>query len=72
MTVSTTYSVSGMTCQHCVNAVTEELSKLDPVDDVQVDLGAGTVTVTSEETVDREVVRAAVDEAGYDLVDDVG
>lgn len=72
MTVTTTYAVKGMSCQHCVDAVTGELSKVGSVDAVEVDLGAGTVTVTSEAPLDREVVRAAVDEAGYDLADDGG
>lgn len=69
MTVSTTYAVSGMSCQHCVDAVTGELSKLDPVEAVQVDLGSGAVTVTSTAPLADDVVRAAIDEAGYDLVD---
>jgi copper chaperone len=69
MTVSTTYAVSGMSCQHCVDAVTGELSKLDAVEAVQVDLGSGAVTVTSTDPLADDVVRAAIDEAGYDLVD---
>ena len=70
MSVTTTYTVSGMTCQHCVNAVTGELSSLDGVDDVRVDLGTGVVTVTSAQPLDENDVRAAVDEAGYELADD--
>ena len=69
MSVTTTYTVSGMTCQHCVNAVTGELSSLTGVDDVQVDLGSGAVTVTSAAPLDEADVRAAVDEAGYELAD---
>jgi len=69
MSVTTTYTVSGMTCQHCVNAVTGELSSLDGVDDVRVDLGTGAVTVTSAQPLDENDVRAAVDEAGYELAD---
>jgi copper chaperone len=69
MSVTTTYTVSGMTCQHCVNAVTGELSSLDGVDDVRVDLGTGVVTVTSARPLDENDVRAAVDEAGYELAD---
>ena len=64
---TTTYPVSGMTCGHCVSAVTEELSKLDGVTDVQVDLAAGTATVTSAQPLEDEAVRAAVDEAGYEV-----
>lgn len=69
MSVSATYNVSGMSCQHCVDAVSGEISKLEPVQAVAVDLSAGAVTVTSDAPLDVEVVRAAVDEAGYDLVD---
>ena len=63
-----TYGVTGMTCAHCVNAVSTEVAKLAGVSDVQVDLAAGTVTVTSAQPLDDETVRAAVDEAGYELV----
>ena len=69
MAVTTTYTVTGMTCEHCVNAVTSELTALDGVDDVQVDLGSGRVTVTSEAPLSDVAVRAAVDEAGYELAD---
>lgn len=67
MTITTTYAVSGMSCQHCVDAVTKEVSRLDGVADVSVDLASGSVAVTSAEPLDLEAVRAAVDEAGYDL-----
>jgi copper chaperone CopZ len=67
MSVTTTYTVTGMTCGHCVQAVTGELSALPGVDDVQVDLGTGAVTVTSEAPLSADAVRAAVDEAGYEL-----
>ena len=63
-----TYTVSGMTCDHCVRAVTDEVSKLRGVDTVDVDLGSGGVTLTSEERLDESEVRAAVEEAGYELV----
>jgi copper chaperone CopZ len=69
MAVTSTYTVSGMTCGHCVNAVTSELSALDGVEDVQVDLATGAVTVTSAAPLTDESVRAAVDEAGYELAD---
>ncbi len=69
MAVTSTYTVNGMTCQHCVNAVTTELCELDGVRDVQVDLGTGGVTVTSDTPLDQGAVRAAVDEAGYELAD---
>lgn len=63
----TAYTVEGMTCGHCVSAVTEEISQLAGVRNVQVDLGTGSVTVTSDAPLDREAVAAAVDEAGYTL-----
>jgi len=65
-----TYSVTGMTCGHCVHAVSEEVGSLDGVTAVDIALVAGgtsTVTVTSEAPVSREDVAAAVDEAGYAL-----
>jgi copper chaperone CopZ len=67
-TIESTFTVSGMTCGHCVAAVTEELSAIDGVSDVAVDLASGGVTVTSTRPLDPEAVRAAVDEAGYELV----
>ena len=67
MAVTSIYTVSGMTCGHCVQAVTSELSGLPGVDEVQVDLGTGAVTVTSAAPLTEDVVRAAVDEAGYEL-----
>jgi copper chaperone len=62
------YSVTGMTCEHCVNAVTSELSRIDGVESAAVDLTAGTVTVTGDGYTDSQI-RAAVDEAGYSLAD---
>ena len=67
--VTTTYQVQGMTCGHCVSAVSAEVGAIPGVNDVQVDLASGQVTVTSEDPLDTASVRAAVDEAGYDLVD---
>ncbi|NES30634.1 copper-transporting ATPase [Micromonospora terminaliae] len=66
-----TYTVTGMTCEHCVRAVTEELSALPGVEEVRIDLGAGTATVTSAAPLPIESVRAAVDEAGYELASGV-
>lgn len=63
-----TYRVKGMTCDHCVRAVTDEVGKLDGVKHVEVDLASGTVTVSSDGRLDDEALRAAVDEAGYELV----
>ena len=62
-----TYTVTGMTCAHCVSSVTEELTKIDGVRAVDIDLPTGAVTVTSESPVDEADVRAAVDEAGYEI-----
>jgi len=69
MSVTSTYTVTGMTCQHCVQAVTGELTALPGVDAVRIDLGTGAVTVVSEAPLGAEDVRAAVDEAGYELAD---
>ena len=61
------YTVVGMTCQHCVNAVTEEVGELPGVTEVHVDLDSVGLTVSSDTPVDDNAVRAAVEEAGYDL-----
>jgi copper ion binding protein len=62
-----TYSVSGMTCGHCVNAVETEVGKVAGVASVSVDLEAGRVTLTSDEPVDPAAVRAAIEEAGFEV-----
>ncbi len=64
---TTTYTVTGMTCGHCVSAVTEEVSQVPGVTTVAVDLESGGLTVTSEAPVDETAVRAAVEEAGYEV-----
>jgi copper chaperone len=64
---TTSYVVTGMTCDHCVHAVTEEVSGLAGVEDVTVDLTSGRLTVTSANEIPYAVVAAAVDEAGYAL-----
>jgi copper chaperone len=63
---TSTYTVTGMTCGHCVASVTEEVGELPGVTDVQVELDSGLLTVTGETTPD--AVRAAVAEAGYQVV----
>lgn len=63
----TTYRVTGMTCEHCVRAVSSEVAHIDGVTDVQVDLSSGEVIVTSDAPLDAGDVRAAVDEAGYEV-----
>ncbi len=66
--MNTDYTVRGMTCGHCVSAVTEEVTKIPGVTDVDVDVTAGRVTVWSSGPVSDEAVAAAVDEAGYEVV----
>jgi copper chaperone CopZ len=64
---TTTYQVTGMTCEHCAHAVTGELKSLDGVSDVRIDLNPGSesaVTVTSDAPLSTEAVAAALDEAG--------
>ena len=66
-TTTTSYPVTGMTCAHCVGAVTEELTALPGVTAVNVDLVAGgtsTVTITSDTPLDTDQVHTALDEAG--------
>ena len=67
MCTTENYVVAGMTCGHCVMSVTEELTAVQGVTDVQVDLASGQVRVTSEQPVSTEQVREAVEEAGYSL-----
>ena len=62
-----TWTVQGMTCGHCVSSVTEEVSAVPGADEVEVDLATGVLTVTSEQPLDDEAVRAAVEEAGYQV-----
>jgi copper chaperone len=62
-----TYAVTGMTCEHCVASVTEEVSEVPGVVGVEVDLGTGRLSVTAGEPVSRDAVAAAVEEAGYRL-----
>jgi copper chaperone CopZ len=67
---TTTYAVSGMTCEHCVHAVRTELTELAGVQDVRIELvpgGQSSVTVDSAQPLTRDEVAAAVDEAGYEL-----
>jgi copper chaperone len=64
---SQTYTVVGMTCDHCVSAVGAEVGALPGVTDVAVDLATGQVTVRADEPVSDQQVRGAVEEAGYTL-----
>jgi copper chaperone CopZ len=67
MSEQSSWTVTGMTCGHCVASVTEEISGLSDVEGVQVDLESGRVDVTSTRPLDRAEVAAAVEEAGYAL-----
>lgn len=63
----TTINVTGMSCGHCVNAVTEELTAIDGVSSVEVDLSTGAVTFESDRPIADDAVAAAIDEAGFEL-----
>ena len=65
---TSSYTVNGMTCEHCVRAVSSEVGQVPGVNGVSVDLASGRVTVTSEGPVDDAAIGAAVDEAGYEMV----
>lgn len=65
MRTTTTYDVKGMTCDHCVRAVSEEVQGVDGVDEVIVSLVDGTAVVTGD--ADPSAVAAAVEEAGYEV-----
>ena len=70
MSTTAVYDVTGMTCEHCVRAVTDEVTAISGVRDVGIDLVAGgtsVVRVVSDEPIADETVREAVDEAGYEL-----
>jgi copper chaperone CopZ len=60
------YRVDGMTCEHCVAAVTREVSAVPGVQEVEVDLSSGLLRVTGDQ-VSGDAVRAGVEEAGYSL-----
>ncbi|MFJ8658811.1 heavy-metal-associated domain-containing protein [Streptomyces sp. NPDC093795] len=66
--LTTVYQVKGMTCGHCEGAVSGEISELPGVSSVTAVAATGQVTVVSAAPLDEEAVRAAVDEAGYELV----
>lgn len=67
MSIETIYTVKGMTCEHCVASVAEEVSEVPGADEVRVDLASGRVTVVGD--AEGAAVRAAVGEAGYEVVD---
>jgi copper chaperone CopZ len=65
---STTFAVTGMTCTHCQQAITAEISAVAGVESVTVDLASGTVTVAASRSVDRADIAAAVHGIGHGLV----
>jgi copper ion binding protein len=67
MSSTKAYTVTGMTCDHCVTSVTEEVQEIPGVEQVDVVLDTGSLTVTGAEPVDDAAVKAAVEEAGYQL-----
>ena len=64
MTATQTWNVPDMSCQHCIDAITGEVGRVDGVDAVEIDLGAKTVTVTGGAA---DAIVAAIDEAGFDV-----
>ncbi|MER5626672.1 cation transporter [Streptosporangium sp. NPDC002544] len=68
MATTSTYTVKGMTCDHCVSSVTEEVTEVPGVTGVTVDLATGLVTVDSDGPIDDAMITAAVEEAGYEVV----
>jgi copper chaperone len=67
MSDTRTYTVHGMTCGHCVASVTEEVQEIPGVENVEVVLETGAVTITSDQPLDDTAVKTAVEEAGYRL-----
>ncbi len=67
MSTTSSYSVTGMTCGHCVVSVAEEVREIPGVEQVDVVLETGALTITSSAPIEQDVVRGAVEEAGYQL-----
>ena len=67
MTTTTTFTVVGMTCDHCVRAVRQEIAGIAGVTEIEVNLTSGLVSVESTEPIDDKAIAAAVDEAGYEV-----
>lgn len=61
-------TVAGMTCEHCVRSVQEELTRLEGVERVEVDLATGGVVIEASSLIDADAIGAAVAEAGYEVV----
>lgn len=68
------YAVTGIVCEHCARTITDELEHIAGVSSIEVDIGAGSVIVVSNRLLDVAEVRAAIEEAGYELtsVQDAG
>lgn len=66
---SASYTVQGMTCDHCVGSVTAEVTKISGITDISVDVAAGRLTVSSDEPISDAAIVEAVEEAGYQIVD---
>ena len=69
MSVVQKFQVSGMTCGHCVSSVTEEISQLAGVHDIKVTLENGELEFTADQEIAKELVAAAVAEAGYSIAE---
>jgi copper chaperone len=67
MSTTQNYTVTGMTCGHCVASITEEVQEIPGIEDVEVVLETGSLTITSAEPVDDAAVKTAVEDAGYQL-----
>ena len=67
MSTTQTYTVTGMTCGHCVTSVTEEVQEIPGVEKIDIVLETGSLTITSADPVDDAAVRTAVEDAGYQL-----
>lgn len=65
--MNTIITVSGMTCDHCINAVTEELMKLSEVTDVKIQLDSGKVDIESDSELNPGLIESAIQEAGYEV-----
>jgi copper chaperone CopZ len=65
--METKINVIGMTCDHCINAVTDELTKIPGVTEVKIDLDSGEVDILSDFEINRIEITTAIEEAGYEL-----
>jgi copper chaperone len=63
------YSVPEVSCEHCVSAITNELTRIDGVENVQVDLQSKKVTVVASENVAEQQIREGIDEAGFEIAE---